>query len=62
MDPDLIRGARAIGEWIDRSERATYHLLDKRLIPAFQIGGIWYARKSTLSKFYSTLEQSGDAA
>jgi hypothetical protein len=43
-DPKLdafIWGAKAIAKAIKRSERSTYHLLERRLIDADKIGGTW---------------------
>jgi hypothetical protein len=43
-DPKLdahIWGARAIGEAINRTDRQTYHLLEKGLLDADKIGKTW---------------------
>ena len=45
---DLLTGVRAIAAWRGEPERRVYHLLERRQIPAFKLGGIWCARKSTL--------------
>ena len=36
--------------------RAAYYLLEKREIPGFKIGNIWYARRSTLLNHVAELE------
>jgi hypothetical protein len=38
---NLIWGAPAISRFIDRSLRATYHLLENGLIPANKVGDRW---------------------
>jgi hypothetical protein len=41
-DPDApVWGAAAIGRVIGRSERQTFHLLEKRLIDATEVGALW---------------------
>jgi len=46
--PDLIWGCSAIVKAIGQSERATFHLLKKRLLPAKRIGGRWCASRRKL--------------
>lgn len=36
-----VWGAAAIARVINRSERATFHALEKRLLPAEKVGKIW---------------------
>jgi hypothetical protein len=54
----LIHGVRAIAKAINKSERATYHLLEKGLLPgAFKLGrngGPW---SLSLPKFREAIEQ-----
>jgi hypothetical protein len=46
---DLAWGARAIGEEIDRSERETYHLLNRQAIKcARKVAGQWVADRGAL--------------
>lgn len=41
-ESQLIWGAAAIAAFLGKSERAVFHLLEKRQIPgAFKIGGSW---------------------
>lgn len=53
---DLLRGAPAIGRYGGWTLRQTYHLLENNLIPAFKVGKIWNARKSTLRRHIDALE------
>src|SRR5262249_9443130 len=45
---DLIWGCAAIAKAIGRGERATFHLLERQLLPAKRIGGRWCASKRKL--------------
>jgi hypothetical protein len=45
---DLIWGAQAIAEAIGRTERITFHLLEKGEIPAKKVGGRWVASRTKL--------------
>jgi hypothetical protein len=57
LNEDLLKGAAEIGAFIRRTPRAAYHLLEARRLPAFKIGGVWSARKSTLTQLFAGLEQ-----
>ena len=41
---DLIWGAKAIGEEIDRSPRQTFYLLENGTLPARKVGNLWVVR------------------
>ena len=56
MDEDLLKGPDEIGKFLGRSRHSTYKLAEKGLIPSFKIGGILYARKSTLREFFAHME------
>jgi hypothetical protein len=43
-----VWGARDIAKVINRPERATFHLLEKGLLPAKKVGGSWVAIKGKL--------------
>jgi len=43
-----IWGAANIGEVIGKPERATFHMLEKRLLPAKKVGGRWVASRKKL--------------
>jgi hypothetical protein len=45
---DIVWGAKAIGQVINRSERETYFLLEKNLLPAVRVGRKWSASRSRL--------------
>ncbi len=56
---DLIFGATNIAKEMGLNPRQTYHMLYNGLLPpAFRIGRRWYARKSTLKQWISSIEQS----
>jgi hypothetical protein len=45
---DLIWGAPSIGRVINKSVRATYHLLENKFIPAGKVGGQWVGSRRRL--------------
>ena len=49
---DLIWGADAIGEEIDRSPRQTFHMLMRGELPAKKVGGRWVASRQKLREFF----------
>jgi hypothetical protein len=51
---DLLKGARHIAHELGCSEREAYHLAERKLIPAFKIGGRIYARRSELRQAFSS--------
>jgi hypothetical protein len=54
---DLLDGAAAIGEFLQKTPRQTYHLLENGKLPAFKIGDRkWQARKSSLRRHIESLE------
>lgn len=55
---DLLVGVRAITSEIGGTERRTYHLLEKKLLPGFKLGGTWHARKSTIRATIERLERA----
>jgi hypothetical protein len=47
--PDLIRGARSIGQAIGISETAAAHLLRRGALPAARkVGAVWWVERSRL--------------
>jgi hypothetical protein len=56
---DLLRGIPRIAKFLGTTERQTYYLAEKRLIPAFKRGKIWEARRSTLRRHTEQLEAGG---
>jgi hypothetical protein len=61
LGDDLIWGAVAIAEAINRSPRQTVHLLEKARIPARKIGGRWCASRPGLRQFFSDSSRGGAA-
>jgi|RhiMetdeSRZDD1v2_1073273.scaffolds.fasta_scaffold1438394_1 hypothetical protein len=45
---DLVWGATAIAKVIGRSERSTFHMLERKLLPAKRVGGRWVASRRKL--------------
>jgi hypothetical protein len=54
---DLLDGADEIADFMGWPRRRVYYLLENSLIPAFQIGTRWTARKSRLRKHVEELEK-----
>jgi hypothetical protein len=53
---DLMRGVGAIAAFLDWTQRQTNHALQCGQLPAFKIGGIWHARKSTILAYITAQE------
>lgn len=47
-ESDFLHGAAAIARFLGMSNRRAYYALERGDLPAFKIGSIWTARKSTL--------------
>ncbi|MEB3045640.1 hypothetical protein [Rhizobium mulingense] len=45
---DLLWGALAIAQYIGRSQRSTYHMLEQGQLPARKVGELWVGSKTTL--------------
>ena len=52
LKEDILKGAKAIGNEINESERRTYYLCERGYIPAKKIGRLWVSSKSALRKHY----------
>jgi hypothetical protein len=48
LGDDLLRGASAIADYLNESERTVHHWHAKRYIPTFKIGALICARLSEL--------------
>ena len=58
---DLLYGGAAIADERGETLRRTYYLLLTGQIPAFKLGGRWYARRSSLRAQIERLErEAGD--
>jgi hypothetical protein len=55
-DPDLLRGAAAIAAFLGTTPRRAFHICTTSQIPAFKIGGLWHARRTTLQAFFAERE------
>lgn len=54
---DLLRGAKAIADELDWTERQVRHAHKKGYIPTFAVGEIIHARRTTLRRHFEALEQ-----
>lgn len=45
---DLLSGVKDIASYIGEDEQVTGRMIRKRLLPAFQRGRKWYARRSEI--------------
>jgi len=52
---ELIWGCKAISEEIERSQRATFHLLERGELPAKKVGGRWVAVRRALRAHFGAL-------
>lgn len=59
---DILRGANQIAEYLGFPRRTVYHAVAKGHLPAFRIGDILCARRSTLTAWISQQEQQARAA
>ena len=57
-DLDLIWGAKAIAEAIGCTERATFHMLERKEIPARKVGSRWVASREALRLFFLDRERA----
>jgi hypothetical protein len=65
QDLVLVWGVSAIGDVIQRSPRATLHMLKNSVLPAKKVGGRWVAERGELIRFFrktSETEQGGGNA
>jgi hypothetical protein len=49
---DLLWGAKAIGDEINKTVRQTFHLLETGMLPARKVGKHWVAERGTLHAFF----------
>lgn len=58
---EILCGVAAIADYLGDPPRRVYHLLLTGQIPAFKLGGRWYARRSSLRAQIERLErEAGD--
>jgi hypothetical protein len=51
-NPEVLWGAEQIGDFINKSKRATFHLLETGKIPARKIGHQWTATRKELAAIF----------
>ncbi len=56
LKDDMLKGAKAIAEFLGEDQRRVFYMLERKQIPGFKRGGLWNARKSTLVKQIEKLE------
>lgn len=56
---DLLRGVKAIAEYIGETPRKTYYLLENQRIPAGKIGSTWIASKTRLRAHFERITGGG---
>ena len=52
---DKIVGVKAISSEIGESQRRTFYLLERDLIPAGKLGNMWIASRRALRQHYAAL-------
>jgi hypothetical protein len=50
---EVLRGCAAIAKAISATPRRTYHLLERKILPAFKEDGQWVSTRSNLKRHYS---------
>ena len=55
---DLLVGATEIGKFLGADQRRAFYLLSTRQVPAFKVGRLWHARRSTLVRFMENQERA----
>ena len=54
---DLLDGARAIGQFLNISDRQVFHAVENGRLPVVRLGTKIMARRSTLLKWFEAQEQ-----
>jgi hypothetical protein len=49
---DLLRGTKAISEYIGEDPRRVYSLLQRNLLPCRKEGAVWVSSRSALRRHY----------
>ena len=57
LKDDLLVNVNAIAEYVNKTPRQVYYLLEHGFLPAFKLGGLWQARKSTINRHIEQLEE-----
>ena len=53
---DLLTGATEIAQFLGLRRSRVYALLNAEAVPAFRLGSVWQARRSTLVRHFAALE------
>ena len=56
LKDDLLPNVGAIADYVRKTPRQVYYLLERGLLPAFKLGGQWQSRKSTINRHIDNLE------
>ena len=56
LSDDVLTGAAEIAAHLGCSERRSYYMLERRIIPGFKLGRIWHMRRSTYLAFIEERE------
>lgn len=62
IERDLLMGAHAIAQFLGVSRRQVYRLIYSEIVPSFKLGGTVAARKSSLARWMTKLENATDAS
>lgn len=57
---DLLRGTKAIAEFLGFKVHQVQYMVEQKRIPAKQVGKIWFARKSELNDFFQSVLTAGE--
>jgi hypothetical protein len=62
LSDDLLKGAGKIAEYVGKTLRETYDLLEKGALPGFKFedSKIWHSRKSTIKRHIATREAAAE--
>lgn len=55
----FLWGCKAIADYIERSERSTFHLLEQGKLPAGKVGATWVSTKPVLREYLDHLARGG---
>lgn len=55
---DLVWGCKAIAKVLGCTERATFHMLERKEIPARKVGSRWVASREALRLFFHDRERA----
>ena len=59
---DIVVGVPNIAPLVKRSERATYEMLERGILPGFKLNGKWQLRPRRLVQTYEELEAAHQAS